>query len=56
MKVIRGGARTNTTSLLIYSHILDALNSENSDNTSSYNSDTSKGKTATSTEDITIEK
>ena len=56
MKIICGGARTNATSLLIQSHVLDKLNSENSDNTSSYISDTSEGKTETSTEDITIEK
>ena len=41
--------------MLNYSHVLDAVDSENVDNTSSYNSDTSEGKTTTSTDDITIE-
>ena len=55
MRRLRGGARTKATSLLNQSHVLDAVDSGNSDNISSYNSDTSEGKIATSTEDITIE-
>ena len=52
---LRGGSRAKSTSLLNWSYVLYAVDSENSDNASSYNSDTSEGKTVTSTKNITIE-
>ena len=55
VKIVRGWSRTKATVLLKKLHELDAVDSEISDNKSSYNSDTSEGKAATSTEDIIIE-
>ena len=62
VKILRGGARNKATLLQNNSHELVAVCSQNSDNISSYNSDTfeektatSKEKTATSKEDVTIE-
>ena len=55
VKILRGGARNKATALQNNSHELVTVCSQNSDNISSYNSDTFEGKTATSKEDVTIE-
>ena len=55
VRILRGGASTKATSLLNQSHVLDAVDSEDSDNAPSYNSDTFEEKKATSIEDIAIE-